>query len=283
MAYDWCSAICHYNENLGPHESLLFACLQIGYRRFDTLPTSQMTILSPHHLRMIPLVFSSKDEGVIGDFLCAWCTYPSTDGFGDLAPHVERLVDLVHLKSFGSRLQHIVFQALGRTKHTDFSNIGIPKLIALLDRIEDEAMFHAPDLRDFFLGALGSPEGRNVFPARYWRITAELAARDRHFRAPDLPNTELIRFLETKGEWEKLTWWMGAVWASVFPADVVEDQIQDIAVYTELVVEHNPGAVTVIEDLVKISSEFALGVQRVEELRGSLAECRDEPVGSDEF
>jgi hypothetical protein len=282
MAYDWCSAICHYNENLGPHESLLFACLHIGYRRFNALPT-QMTILSAHHLRMVPLVFSSKDEGVIGDFLCAWCTYPSTDGFGDLAPHVERLVDLVHLKSFGSRLQHIVFQALGRTKHTDFGNVGISKLIALLDRIEDEAMFRAPDLRDFFLDALGSSEGRNVFPVRYWRITAELAARDRHFCVPDLLNTELIRFLETKGEWEKLTWWMGAIWASVFPADVVEDQIQDIGAYTKLVVQHNPGAATAIEDLVRVSSELALGVQRVEELQGALAECRDELVGSDEF
>lgn len=75
MAYDWCSAICYYNEDLEPHRNLLFAALRIGYRRFDTLPT-QTTILSNYQLPMIPLVFSSKDEEVIGDFLCAWCTYP---------------------------------------------------------------------------------------------------------------------------------------------------------------------------------------------------------------
>jgi hypothetical protein len=32
MAYDWCSAICHYNEDLEPHRNILFACLRIGYR-----------------------------------------------------------------------------------------------------------------------------------------------------------------------------------------------------------------------------------------------------------
>lgn len=265
MAYDWCSAICHYNGDIVPHKDLLFTCLRIGFRRFNTLPT-QMTILSLHHLRMIPLVFSSKDEGVISDFLCAWCTYPTTEGFGNLAPHVERLVDLVHLKAFGSRLQHLVFRALGRMKHTDFNQVGISKLIALLDRIEDEAMFRAPDLRDFLLDALGSPEGRHIFPSRYWRMAAELAARDRHFRTPDLPKMDFIRFLEAEGEWEKLTWWMGTIWVSVFPADAVENQMEDIVRYSELVVQRNPDAVTMIGNLVKVSSELALGVQRVEEL-----------------
>ena len=274
MAYDWCSAICYYNEDLEPHKSLLFDCLRLGYRRFNTLPT-QMTILSPHHLRMVPLVFSSKDEGVIGDFLCAWCTYPATDGFGDLARHAERLVDLAHLKIFGSRLQHLVFRALGRMKHTDFNRVGISKLISLLDRIEDEAMFRAPDLRDFFLDALSSSEGRQVFPPRYWRIAAELAARDRHFRTPDLPKMDLIHFLEAKGEWEKLTWWMGVIWTSVFPADDIENEMEDIVRYSELVVQHKPDAVAAIVDLVKISSELALGVQRAEELHGALGKCPD--------
>ena len=276
MAYDWCSAICHYNNDLDPHRSLLFACLRIGYRRFNTVPT-QMTILSPHHVRMIPLVFSSKDEGVIGDFLCAWCTHPVTEGFGDLSPHTERLVDLAHLKAFGSRLQHLVFQALGRMKHTGFHRVGISKLLALLGRIEDEAMFRAPDLRDFFLDALGSSEGREDFPPRYWRVAAELAARDRHFRTPDLPNMDLIRFLEAKGEWEKLTWWMGAIWTSVFPTDGVESQMGDIVKYTELVVQRNPDAATAIGNLVKISSELALGVQCAEGLYGALGESLDGP------
>ena len=229
---------------------------------------------------MIPLVFSSKDEGVIGDFLCAWCTHPVTEGLGDLAPHAERLVDLVHLKAFGSRIQHLMFRALGRMKHTDFDRVGMTKLIALLDRIEDEAMFRAPDLRDFFLDALGSAEGRQAFPSRYWRIAAELAARDRHFRTPDLPRFDLIRFLEEKGEWEKLTWWMGAIWASVFPTDVVENVMEDVTKYTELVVQRNPDAVIVIRNLVKISSELGLGVQRMEELHGALGKCLDESIES---
>lgn len=232
---------------------------------------------------MVPLIFSSKDEGVIGDFLCAWCTYPATDGFGDLAPFAERLVDLVHLKTFGSRLQHLAFRALGRMKYTDFNRVGIPKLIALLDRIEDEAMFRAPDLRDFFLDALGSSEGRQVFPSRYWRIAAELAARDRHFRTPDLLKMDLICFLEAKGEWEKLAWWMGAIWASGFPSDVVENKMEDIVRYSGLVVQQYPDAATVIVDLVKISSELALGVQRAEELYGALGKCLDGSIDCESF
>ena len=279
MAYDWCSAICHYNEDLAPHRSILFACLRIGYRRFNTFPT-QMTILSPHHLRMIPLVFSSKDEGVIGDFLCAWCTYPTTEGFGDLSLHTARLADLAHLEPFGPRLQHLVFRALGRMKHTDFDRVGgLSNLIALLDRIEDEEMFRAPELRDFFLDALGSSEGRQVFPLRYWRIVAELAARDRHFLSPDLPKMDLIRFLEAEREWEKLTWWMGAIWTSVLPVGVVEGQIEDIVGCTKLVVRHNfPDAAKAIGSLVKISSELALGAQYADKLQDILENCLDGSV-----
>ena len=269
MAYDWCSVICHYNGDLEPHRNLLFACLRIGYRRFNTLPT-QMTILSPHHLRMIPFVFSSKDEGAIGDFLCAWCTYPTTEGFSDLSLHTERLVDLVHLQRFGSRLQHLVFRALGWMKHTDFEKVGLSKLIALLDRIEDEAMFRAPELRDFLLDALGSSEGRRVFPLRYWKIAAELAARDRHYLSPDLPKMDLIRFLEAELEWEKLTWWMGAIWTSVLPVNVVEDQMEGVVGFTKLAVRHNPDAATAIGNLAKISSGLALGAQHAERLQDAL-------------
>ena len=279
MAYDWCSAVCHYNEDLGPHRSLLFACLRIGYRRFNIIPT-QTTILSPHHLRMIPLVFSSKDEGVIGDFLCAWCTDPVPMGFGDLTPHTGRLVDLARLESFGPRLQYLAFRTLGRMKHMDFEQIGLSKLIALLDRIEDDAMFRAPELRDFLLDVLASPEGRKIFPLRYWRAAAELAARDRHFHSPDLPRMDLIRFLEAEGEWEKLTWWVGAIWASALPAGVVEDQMEDIVGSTELVVRHNPDAAAMIGDLVKISSELALGVQHAEELQDIFKKCPDGRVES---
>ena len=268
MAYDWCSAVCHYNEDLEPHRNLLFACLRIGYRRFDTLPT-QMTILSPHHLRMIPFVFSSEDEGVIGDFLCAWCTYPATEGLGDLSLHTGHLVNLVNHQRFGSRLQHLVFRALGRMKHADFENVGLSRLVALLGRIEDEAMFRAPELRDFLLDALESSEGRRVFPLRYWKIVAELAARDRHFLSPDLPKMDLIRFLEAELEWEKLAWWMGAIWTSVL-SDVVEDQMEDIVGFTKLAVRHHPDAATAIGNLVKISSGLALGVQHAGRLRDAL-------------
>jgi len=278
MAYDWCSAVCHYDEDLEPHRSLLFACLRIGYRRFNTFPT-QITILSPHHLRMIPLVFSSKDEGVIGDFLCAWCAYPAMNGFGDLSLHTGRLVDLAHLQRFGSRLQHLVFRALGRMKHTDFEKVGLSKLIALMDRIEDEAMFRAPELRDFLLDALGSSEGRRVFPLRYWKIAAELAARDRHFLSPDLPKMDLIRLLEAEFEWEKLTWWMGAVWTSVLSVDVVEGQMEDIVGSTKLVVRHNSDAATAIGDLVKISSQLALGAQHAEKLQSILENEPDRSGG----
>ena len=216
---------------------------------------------------------------VIGDFLCAWCTYPATEGFGDLSLHVGRLVDLVHLESFGLRLQHLIFRALGRMKHTHFEKVGLEKLIALLDRIEDEAMFRAPELRDFLFDALSSSEGRLAFPSRYWRVAAELAARDRHFLSPDLPKTDLIRFLETEREWEKLTWWMGAIWTSVLSTGVVEDQLEDIVGSTKLVVRHSPDAVTAIRSLVKISSELALGVQHAEKLRDALESCPDGSVG----
>ena len=215
---------------------------------------------------------------MIGDFLCAWCTSPVPTGFGDLAQHTGRLVDLAHLEHFGSRLQHLVFRALGRMKYADFKRVGLSNLIALLDRIEDEAMFRAPELRDFLFDALGSPEGRRAIPLRYWRAAAELAARDRHYLSPDLPKMDLVRFLETERGWEKLTWWIGTIWTSVLPVGVVENQMEDIVRSTEFVVRHNPEAATAIGNLVKISSELALGVQHAERLRAVLEARADRPA-----
>jgi len=80
---------------------------------------------------------------------------------------------------------------------------------------------------------LGSSEGRQAFPIRYWRIAAELTARDRHFSSPDLTKMDLIRFLEAEHEWEKLTWWMGTIWTS---AGVDEGRMEEIIESTKLVV-----------------------------------------------
>ena len=271
MAYDWCSAICHYNQDLGPHRDLLFACLRIGFRRFDIIP-SRMTIPSLHHLRMLPLVFSSKDEGAIGDLLCVWCPSPFSEGIDDLVPHIGCLMDLVHLRSFGPRLQHLVFRTLGRMEYTDIERAGLPRLIALLDRIEDEAMFRAPELRDLFLDMLGSPEGRHAFPLRYWRVAAELTVRFQRFVGSDLPKMDLIRFLEAEHEWEKLTWWIGTIWTSI---GVDEDQMEEIVRSTKLVVRYNPEAATTIENLVKNSRGLVFGVQHEENLRDALENRSD--------
>jgi len=163
-------------------------------------------------------------------------------------------------------------------KYADFEKFGqLSNLIALLDRIEDEAMFRAPELRDFFLDGLGSSEGNRVFPSRYWRIVAELSARDRHFLSPDLSKMDLVRSqLEAKDEWEKLTWWMGVIWCSVFAVEVVEDRIEDIVKSTRMVIRRNPDAAAAIGNLVKISSELALGVQHAEKLREALENFSDE-------
>jgi hypothetical protein len=280
MAHGLCYAICRHNEDI----RALFTYLRIGYRRFDTIPPPQFPTLSlDHNYRIILHVFSTKDEEIIGDFLCAWCTGPVCAKSGNLASH---LVDLVLLERFGPRLQLLTFWVLGRMKYLDFKQIELPKLITLLDRIEDgvldriniEAKFRAPGPRDFLLDALSSSEGRKVFPLRYWRAAAELAARDRRPSSPDLPRIYIIRFLKAEGEWEKLAWWMGAIWASALPADVVEDRMEEIVGSTELVILHHPDAAAVIEDLVKISSERALGVKHAKKLRSILEKRQDGTV-----
>ena len=275
MVDGWCSAICGH-EDFESRPRLLFACLRINYRRFNTIP-EQTPFIHPHLSRMIPLVFSSGDEGVIGDFLCAWCPNPLTELPDVIVLHTGRLVDLAHLGSFGPRLQYLVFKTLGRMKHTDFEQVGLSKLIALLDRIGDEAMFRAPELRDLLLDVLDSPKGRKIFPLRYWRAAAELTARNCRSRLYR-PRKDLICFLEAEGEWEKLTWWMGAIWASPLLGYVVGERMEDIVRSTELVVRHNPDAATVIQDLVKISSERALGLQHKDKLRGILEKRQDGTV-----
>ena len=87
---------------------------------------------------------------------------------------------------------------------------------------------------------------------------------------------DLIRFLEAELEWEKLTWWMGAIWTSVL-SDMVEDQMEDIVGFTKLAVRHHPDAAAAIGNLVKVSSGLALGTQHAGRLQDAL---ESEPGGS---
>jgi hypothetical protein len=277
MIDDWCAAIYRQNVDLEPCRDHLFTWLSLGYgNSLSVLPPSPT--YSPDY-RMIPLAFSSGNKDIICNFLCAWCSSSAPEGISDLGPYTRHIVDLVRFRPFEQRLKYFALQALCRTKHMYFKYIGQEKLIALLDEVGLDVISDVQGLRDFLLDALSSSEGRNEFPLRYWEAAAELTARDRHFhRSPDLPRMHIIRFLEAEGEWEKLTWWMGAVWASALPADVVEDQMEEIVESTELVNRHHPDAAAVIEDLVKISSEGALGVEHAKKLRGILEKRQDGTV-----
>ena len=74
IAYEWCSTIYENRKKIEDWESLLFVCLELGFRHLDT-PLSYIDVPlthTEHHQGLVEVVFKSQKSEVIADLLFAW-------------------------------------------------------------------------------------------------------------------------------------------------------------------------------------------------------------------
>jgi len=202
--------------NHGEYVDLLFMALKVGFRRF--VPDGDQSARvhldhTPHHGQIFEAAFSSDDDEVIVDAVCAWIV-------GDRAPagsFMRYFVKRVEKATpFPPRLRQVCICAIGRIWRNEptESTLEMVRLLnclnADLDDVEEK-----DNWQRLLVGVIRSLVGFEGLPPHYWTMLGELASTAvvaGEFASRDV---EVMKSLEEAEDWEKLEVWMTVLWQSL--------------------------------------------------------------------
>ena len=254
FAYGWCSAIYENREDLEGWESLLLACLELGFRHLDPRrrPTDITLTHTEHHRGLVDVVFRSQKREAIADFLHAW----TTDGYlpslaGEMVGVcIGQLVGLHNLAPFSPRLQQLVIRFVEGACYTGFEDAGGEKLIELLDHlhITIEETDNKCCWMLLLMDVIRSSEENQCLSHWYWELLVELMVLA--YGRISFGNTDALKIAKSlvdAQEWGKLECWIGIVWMysgfGVIPEEGLEPP-------TLLLFRHRPGAAQRLEQWI---------------------------------
>ena len=270
MAYDWCSAISENRQNLRDWETLLLISLEIGFRRLDIQDQYARLTHTEHHLKMVDVVFKSRESETIADLLHAWTAEGSENArAGTLVGiYAASLVGLHDLVPFSSRLRRLVIRSVGLFGYKGFEGVGVGVggFIELLDHLHVtiEDMDGKSLWVRLLLDTLQSSEGAQRLSHWYWELLAELAISESRWpRSVIAYSPQITTFLTKAQEWSKLECWMGTVWMLWAPETAGTLMVwppmptavgiaeKDLKNSTLLLFRQRPGAVQKLEQWMK--------------------------------
>ena len=257
MAYDWCSAICENHQSLVDWDSLLLACLEIGFRHLDVRSqyTGSRLAHTEHHRGLVDVVFNSLKGEMIADLLYAW-----TIGNNPLEPEhtsllnicAGRLVSLHNLVPFSPRLRRLVIRSIELIGYKGFEGVGVERYVGVLNHlcVTSEDMDVWPKWAVLLLDTLQSSEGVRHLPHRYWELLVDLVTPcPRWLRDEVTYNPRIVTFLVEAGEWSKLECWMGIIWI-VWPPGAGGMAEEEFDHSMRSLFRHRPGAAQKLDQWV---------------------------------
>ena len=196
---------------------LLPVILEIGFRLVE--PGHGNTALhsnpTPHHGWVFERAFSSDDDEVIADAVCAWVTgyrTPSGSFVTYLAERAERDTP------FSPRLRRVSMGAIECIESDGLKVSGSwSGAVHLLHRLK-------VDVRDvgrrykwvqLLLDVICSPGELESLSSHYWLLLDELVPTTGIFIPSEPRDVEVMRSFEEAGDWEKLEVWLPIVWRSL--------------------------------------------------------------------
>ena len=196
---------------------LLPIILEIGFRLVVPGRDQQALFLDrvPHHDWVFQRAFSSDDDQVVADAVCAWVTDDRTPPGSYVAYLTERVE---RSRPFSPRLRRVNIRAIECIEPSGLKVSGSwSGAVDLLHRLN-------VDVRDtvekhqwvwLLLAVIRSPGELESLSSHYWRLLDKLVS------AAEVPidsaplNVEVMRLLEEAGDWEKLEVWVPIVWRSL--------------------------------------------------------------------
>ena len=236
-------------EDLTPldYAHLLSVALEIGFRL--ATPSRDRPALhlnhTPHHDWIFGTAFSSHDDEVVADAVCAWiadgdCTPPGSC-VRYFTKRVERDVP------FSPRLRRVSIRAIERIWRGELK-VLVLETVRLLNRLDVDVddMVEKHKWGGLLAGIINSPVGSESLSSHYWRLLDQLvlfATLDMGFE----PRGAVMRSLEEAEDWEKLETWMVVAWRSQWAGST-----EDIGRTTLELLSRWPSALPRFEDLCKM-------------------------------
>ena len=242
---------------------LLSTTLQIGFRLAASGPDQPTLRLdhTPHHDWVFETAFSSHDDEVIADAMCARIAdrYHAPPGSCTryLAKRMERDTP------FSPRLRRMGIHANECAWNGELKVPGL-EIVRLLDRLDVDVddMVEKDTWGSLLVAVVCSHRGPGGLSSHYWRLLGKLAPT-RMLQAPFEPeNVEVMRLLEEAGDWEKLEVWMMVAWRSAIPPGLMND----IRKVTLELLSRRPSALPRFEDLYE-AGIFQVWVDQKDELQ----------------
>lgn len=240
-------------QGLTPTEytDLLFTTLEVGFRLAEP-GLGQLPLRLNHtsnHNQMFEIAFSSDDDEVIADAVCAWITDGDCTPAGSCARYFSKRVESA--APFPPRLRRLGIRAIGRIWHSELM-ASASEMVHLLHRLDADV----EDVEDKYewlrllVGVIRSPMGSGSLSSHYWHLLGKLTLATGHTGDFALRDMEVMRSLDEAEDWEKLEIWMTAIWRSLpFSGMATPELMEDIEQVTLKLPLRRPSALQRFENL----------------------------------
>ena len=253
---------------------LLSIILEVGFRL--VAPGHDQPVLrldhTPHHNLVFEAIFSSNNDEVIADGVCAWIADEDQMPAGSCVHYLTKCVR--RGISFSPRLRRLSICAIERVQCSQL-RVSVSEIVHLLNRLDVDVgdMGKKDEWLKLLVDVIHSPVGLESLSIYYWHLLDKLVS-DLGCPVTSAPcNTELMVALEETGRWEELEVWMAVAWQSFGGTFVLgSEELQQVTF--ELLLQR-PSALPRFEDLSD-SKAFWMGQGVV--LQRICAQARAEPL-----
>ena len=241
----------------GAYVELLLTTLIIAFRL--VAPDRHWTYLdlthTHHHDQVFEAAFSSDDDEVIADVVCAWIAGTRTPTSSFVCYFAKRLEKTSPLSP---RLRQVTIRAMCRIRRSELTMSTIRLLHRLNADVDDVG--EAVDWVEVLVWVIRSPMGFESLSSHYWRLLGKLTSPTRYAGLITLRDMEVMRSLEETEDWEKLEVWMAVVWRFFYwSAPQLIDSIEQV---TEKLASRQPSALQRFEDLCERGKVLYQGTLR---------------------
>jgi len=227
------------------HARLLSKMLEIGFR-LAVPDCDPRLVYTPGQEWMFETAFSSDNDEVIADAICAWVAGGCHTSLGSCVGYFAKRIGKD--TPFSPRLRQVSIRAIEHIWQSELkvSVLGTIYLLDCLNANVDDVV-DRPEWVALLVEVICSPVGFKSLSSHYWHLLDKLALE----LAPwsTLCNVEVMRLLEEAEDWERLEVWMVITWLSIPGPEMPKSTLKDIEQVTIKLLLQQPSALPRFEDL----------------------------------
>ena len=234
---------------------LLSTTLEIGFRL--AVPDRDQPALhldhTPHHGWVFETAFSSYDDEVIADAVCAWTADGESTPLGSFVHYFSKRVE--REAPFSWRLRWVSIRAIERIWPSELK-ASVLETVRLLDRlvVEVDDMVKRRKWGRLLVDVICSPAGPEILSPHYWRLLDELVLDGKFNLFFGHRCGKVMKSLDEAEDWEKLEVWMGVAWRSLLSPD--PELAEDARSMTLKLLSRRPPALPRFESLCGVGASW---------------------------